>query len=164
MKDLAHITPEATPGATPEAAPGGPTLGIDFGERRIGVAVSGPQGRMALPLTTIERKNDRQARRALARLAGEQRAVALVMGEPRRLDGSAGDAAERVRAFAERLASDTELPVTLVNEALTSVEAEERLRAAGVDLRRNRERVDAVAAQILLQEYLDRRAREGETG
>ncbi len=160
MKDLALTTPEATP----EATPGGPTLGIDFGERRIGVAVSDPAGRMALPLTTIERKNDRQARRALGRLAREHDAATLVLGEPRRLDGSAGDAAERVRAFGQRLATDTGLPIELVNEALTSVEAEERLRAAGVDPRRNRERVDAVAAQILLQEYLDRRARERETG
>jgi putative Holliday junction resolvase len=79
-----------------------------------------------------------------------------VVGEPRKLDGSRGPAAERARRFGERLAGLTGLPLELVDEALTSVEAAERLRAAGVDPRRHPERLDATAAQILLQEALDR--------
>lgn len=135
-------------------------LGIDFGERRIGIAVSDPQGRFAVPLTTLERRDDRGAARAIGRLARSEGVVGLVLGEPLGLDGEAGDAAERVRRFGRRLAAETALPVRMVAETLTSVEAERRLREAGVDPRRHPERIDALAAQILLQEALDRRAGE----
>ncbi|MDY7095985.1 MAG: Holliday junction resolvase RuvX [Acidobacteriota bacterium] len=134
-------------------------LGIDFGERRIGVAISDPQGRLAVPMTTLERKNDRSASRALTRLAREEGVEGIVLGEPVGLDGEAGEAALRVRRFGARLASESGLPVVLIDETLTSREAERRLRAAGVDPRRHPERVDAAAAQILLQEALDRRQR-----
>lgn len=133
-------------------------LAIDFGERRIGLAISDPEGRLALPLDTLERTGDRQAQRHIARLVAERGVTSLVVGEPRRLDGSRGSAAERVRGFAQRLAEKTGLPLELVDEALTSVEATARLRDAGVDPRRHPGRVDALAAQILLQEALDRRA------
>jgi len=129
-------------------------LGIDFGERRIGVALSA--GALALPLVTIERKTDRAAVGRLSALAQENDAAVLVVGEPKRLDGRAGDAAERARRFGAKLAEKSGLPIVYVDEALTSVEAERRLGEAGVDVRRDKERVDAVAAQILLQEALDR--------
>ena len=80
----------------------------------------------------------------------------LVVGEPRGLDGGRGEAAARARRFAERLGRATGLPCELVDEALTSVEAAERLAGAGVDVRRRPGAVDAVAAQIVLQEALDR--------
>jgi putative Holliday junction resolvase len=134
-------------------------LGIDFGEKRIGVAVSDPEGRLAVPLTTVARRSDRAAVAALVELARREGAEALAVGEPRNLDGSRGDAARRARRFAERLAAASGLPCELVDEALTSVEAEERLRAAGLDPARRRARVDEVAAQILLQDALDRRRR-----
>ena len=127
-------------------------LAVDFGSKRIGLAVS--QGELALPLATLPRTSDRQAVAAIARLAREQAATALVVGEPRRLDGSRGDAAARARSFADKLAAATGLPCRLIDEALTSRAAEERLREAGVDPRRHPERVDQVAAQILLEEAL----------
>ncbi len=130
-------------------------LGVDFGERRIGLAVSDPAGRWALPLTTIERRDDRSAVREIAEIVHREEIERLVVGEPLRLDGSAGDAAERARAFAGKLERATGLSCSLVDEALTSREAEDRLRAAGVDPRKNRARVDQVAAQILLQDALD---------
>lgn len=133
-------------------------LGIDFGLKRIGLAISDEEGRWALPLTTFERRDDRGAARRIGRIARQEAVAGLVLGEPLLLDGSRGEAAERVRRFARRLEKTTELPVTLVSETLTSVAAEERLREAGVDPRRNPERVDSVAAQILLQQELDRRA------
>ncbi|HBL27896.1 MAG TPA: Holliday junction resolvase RuvX [Acidobacteria bacterium] len=132
-------------------------LGIDFGTRRIGLAVSDPEGRTAVPLATLERKDDRSALRALAALARREGIERLVLGEPVGLDGTAGTAAERVRRFGAKLAELTGLPWETVNESLTSVEAAGRLRAAGIDPRRHPERIDAVAAQILLQEALDRR-------
>lgn len=132
-------------------------LGIDFGERRIGVAVSDAEATLATPLVTLNRKDDASAIRQLMRIVSEEGIEALVVGDPRRLDGSRGDASDRAAGFAAKLAKTAELPFELVNEVLTSVEASERLRAAGVNTRRHPERIDAVAAQIILQEALDRR-------
>jgi putative holliday junction resolvase len=131
-------------------------LGIDFGERRIGLAVSDPDGRLAVPLTTLTRRDDRSAMAAIAEIARREGVRRLVLGEPLGAGGARGAAAARVRRFGERLAATTALPLTFVDESLTSVEAAERLRAAGVDPRRAPERIDAIAAQILLQEDLDR--------
>lgn len=109
-----------------------------------------------MPLTTLLRRDDRSALREIAAIATREGVGRLVMGEPRKLDGTLGSGAARARRFGERLAELTGLPLELVDEALTSVEAAERLRAAGVDPRRHPEKLDAVAAQILLQEALDR--------
>jgi putative Holliday junction resolvase len=141
--------------------PGMRALGIDFGEKRIGLAISDPEGRLAVPLTTLERRNDRSALRQIAEIAEREGVGRLVLGEPVDLFGNRGPVAERVRRFGEKLAGLTGLPVEWVDEALTSVEAAQRLRQAGVDSRRVRRepgRVDAVAAQILLQDALDRGA------
>lgn len=133
-------------------------LGIDLGEKRVGVATGDSRFGVAAPHSTIRRTSDRQAIAEIEALAAESEAEVLVVGEPRRLDGTVGPAAERARAFARKLGEACGLPVRTVNEALTSVEAKRRLRAAGVDPRRHPERVDAVAAQILLEEELGREA------
>lgn len=138
----------------------GRLLGIDYGSKRIGLAISDAEGRLATPLETFERKDDRAAARYLARLVEREEVAGVVLGEPRRLDGSVGEAAERVRRFARRLEEALGLPVDLVDEALTSVEAARRLRAAGIDPAAATGRVDAMAAQILLQEFLDRETGE----
>ena len=138
-------------------APGSPALGVDFGERRIGLSLSDPARRLAVPLGAIERSNDRQAIGEIAAVARREGAGLLVVGEPRRLDGTRGEAARRARRFGERLARATGLPLVLVDEALTSVEAASRLAEAGVAAPERTGRIDAVAAQILLQEALDRR-------
>ena len=141
-------------------------LGIDFGERRIGLAISDPEGRLAVPLATLERRSDRAAMAEIAEIARREGVERLVVGEPVGLDGRRGPAAERARTFAERLAERTGLPLTLVDEALTTVEAAARLREAGGSSQGTRGRrgrrqagpkgaIDAVAAQILLQEALD---------
>jgi putative Holliday junction resolvase len=130
------------------------SLGIDFGEKRIGLAIS--EGALAVPLATLKRRDDGSAIAEIAGIARREGVGRLVVGEPRKLDGTRGPAAVRVRRFAEKLAASTGLPLELVDEALTSVEAAERLRAAGIDPRRHPGKLDAVAAQILLQEALDR--------
>lgn len=140
--------------------PGMRSLGIDFGEKRIGLAISDPGGRLAVPLTTLERRNDRSALRQIAEIAQREGVGRLILGEPVDLYGNRGPVAERVRRFGERLAELTGLPVEWVDEALTSVEAARRLRQAGVDVRREPGRIDAMAAQILLQDALDRGAPE----
>ena len=139
----------------------GPWLAIDYGQKRVGVAVSDEAGRLAMPLCTVVRKSHRGLIEDLSRLIQREAAKGLVVGEPRRLDGSLGDAAKQARRFASALARATQLPYVLVNEALTSRAAEERLHAAGVNPRRHPERIDQVAAQIILEEFLDRRSNRG---
>lgn len=129
-------------------------MAVDFGERRVGVAVTDPGGRFALPLTTLERRNDRQILSELSELARRKGVEGWVVGEPRRLDGGVGDAAERARGFAAKLEEATGIPVRMINESLTSREAVRRLRRAGIDPRSNPEKIDQVAAQILLEEAL----------
>ncbi len=138
------------------------TLGIDFGEKRIGLALSDPEGRLALPWKTLARTSDRQALAELAALVATEQIEALAIGEPRRpADGAATSAARRVRAFGTRLAAATGLPVIWIDETLTSAEAESRLAEAGVPRARRAERRDAIAAQIVLEEALALRARRG---
>ena len=132
-------------------------LGIDFGERRIGLAISDDDGRLAVPLTTIERTDDRSAVRRIVEIARREEVTGLVLGDPVGLDGRRGPAAERVDRFAARLERASGLACRRIPETLTSHEAERRLAAAGVPRRRWAERIDQVAAQILLQEALDTR-------
>jgi putative Holliday junction resolvase len=132
-------------------------LAIDFGERRIGLAVS-VAGGLCLPLATLHRRNDRDAVADILAVAEQEEIGHLVVGEPLGVDGSRGDAAERARSFAERLGRASRLPVSLHPETLTTVAARERLRAAGVDLRRSPERLDEVAAQVLLEDFLAHRS------
>ena len=138
------------------------TLAIDFGERRIGLAISDDEARFALPLTTLTRTDDRQAIAEIAAIVDREKIARIVCGEPVGLDGQRGTAARRVAGFAAKLARETGLEVELVNEVLTSREAEHRLREAGIDVRRDPGRIDAVAAQIILEEALARRPPEGE--
>jgi putative holliday junction resolvase len=137
--------------------------GLDVGERRIGVAVSDATGTLARPVGVVRTSGldgdalDRTAAE-LARLAAEDDGlVALVVGLPRRLDGSANEMTPRVRAFAETLGRRTSLPVLLQDERLTSLEAESRLAIRERDWRVRKERLDAAAAAIILQDYLDSR-------
>ena len=139
------------------SGPSGRLLGVDYGSKRIGVALSDPEGRVAATWGTLRRRDDRSAARQLAHIAEREGARGFVLGEPRRLDGSRGDAADRARRFAARLEAASGLPVELVDESLSSVEAESRLRRSGVDPAADPGEVDAVAAQILLQDALDRR-------
>ncbi len=131
-------------------------LGIDFGEKRIGLAVSDPEGRLALPLATLERQTDRRAAYQIADIARREEVGVLVLGEPRRPDGSDSQAAQRVRRFADRLRRAARLPLVLIDEAHTTIEAAERLRAGSPSAA-----LDAVAAQILLQEALDEGLADG---
>jgi putative Holliday junction resolvase len=137
------------------------TLGIDFGEKRIGLALSDRDGRFALPYRTIARASDDQAIARLQTIVREEEVEALVVGEPRRAaDGAPTARSRRVRAFGERLAAATALPVSWVDETLTSSEADARLAEAGVPRSRRAGRRDQIAAQIVLEEALARRRDE----
>ena len=129
-------------------------VGLDLGEKRIGVAVSA--GRLAVPHGTVERAgNPETDRAALVRLVEELGADRVVIGLPLSLDGSHGPAAIKTEAEAARLAEDLAVPVDLVDERLSTVTATRTLRAAGVGSRAQRRMVDQVAATVFLQAWLD---------
>ncbi len=136
------------------------TLAIDFGETRVGVAISDPEGRVATPLTTLVRRSDLALIEAIGELCREYEVERLVLGEPRSPeDGAPSPAAERVRRFGTKLEGALGLALEHVEETLTTVEATARLREAGVDPRRHPERIDAMAAAIILEEALRQRER-----
>jgi putative Holliday junction resolvase len=135
--------------------------GLDVGERRIGVAVSDVTGTLARPVRVLKTSGlegdaVERAVAEVARLAAEEDGLAsLVVGLPRRLDGTPSDLTPRVEAFAAALHARTALPVVLQDERLTSHEAESRLALRERDWRERKKQLDAAAAAIILQDYLD---------
>jgi len=135
-------------------------LGLDYGSRRIGVAVSDPLGLTVQPLPPIPREGDRKDIVVLARLASEMGVTSVVLGLPLLLNGDEGPAAIRARAFGERLQAETSLPVTMWDERLTSVQSERHLIASGVRRADRRGIRDSLSAMLLLQAALDSRRRK----
>ena len=139
----------------------GRVAGLDVGERRIGVAVSDATGTLARPLGVLQTSGldgdaVERAVAELGRLSAEDDGLeSLVVGLPRRLDGSPSEMTPRVEAFAEALRARTALPVALQDERLTSREAESRLALREKDWRVRKKQLDAAAAAIILQDYLD---------
>jgi len=135
-------------------------LGIDLGTKRIGVARANSEGTVATPFEVVARSGDRaRDHRAIAVLAEETGAVALVVGLPLSLDGSVGAAAASAQAEAAELAEATGLPVELWDERLTTVSADRDLMALEMGARARRRVVDKVAASVMLQAWLDHRRR-----
>jgi len=137
-------------------------LGIDFGSSRIGIAVSDDLGMLAHPLETIP--NDSEFLSRLQQIVLQKGVSRIVVGIPRNMDGSYGPAAEKAKVFLSQLKS--EFPgVQLIpwDERLTTVEAQRLLHAAGRDIKKSRPVIDQVAAQVLLQSYLDSVAGVGGT-
>ena len=139
-------------------------LGIDYGERRIGLALSDPTGLLASPWKRLD--NDANVGTAAKRLAAEiaalqsqERLDAIVIGLPRRLSGEPNEQTARVRKLAELLAAAVTVPISLQDERLTSHEAEELLAARERDWRKRKDQLDAMAAALILQDFLDSRPR-----
>jgi putative Holliday junction resolvase len=130
-------------------------LGVDYGSVRVGLAVSDPEGRIASPLTTYGRRDREQDGRYFKKLVAEEEIGALVVGLPVHMSGQEGGKAAEARQFGKWLAEVTGLSVVFFDERFTTVEAENFLLAAGLTSKRRKERRDRVAAQILLQAYLD---------
>jgi len=145
-------------------------LALDVGERRIGLAISDPEGRVAVPLETLERRDEDADLRALAELVERESVQAVVVGLPLSLDGSVGPQAERTQEFARRVAEAVSCPLEMWDERLSTVAAERALTPSGPPGRRGRrlragerrrppERRqgarDALAATLILQAYLD---------
>lgn len=130
----------------------GTLLAFDFGERRIGVAVGETATRIATPLTTIEAEANGARFAAIERIVDEWHPAAFVVGQPRHADGSAHPVAGLASKFARRLSARFGIPVFFVDETLTSAAAESALREAGA---RAKGDVDALAASLILQSFLD---------
>ena len=145
-------------------------LAVDYGRARIGLALADSETRMAQPLSTLERLNRNEDMRRLRELVREQGVRQIVVGLPLRLDGSRGEMAEEVERFAQRVRKQIGVPVELVDERLTSWEAERLMeeiqgrfirdeKLTGGKKSKNAQAkmtVDAVAAAVILKEYLDR--------
>lgn len=137
-------------------------LGLDLGSKRIGVAVSDRSGTIATPLTVIARtKSVSQDYAAIAALAREEEAAAIVVGLPLNMDGSAGAAARNARIEAERLATVVGMPVFVHDERRSTVEADRVLMERNMNAQSRRKVVDKVAAAVILQSWLDSRREDG---
>lgn len=136
----------------------GRLLGVDLGERRVGLAVSDELGLMAHPFETLAPGPDLAGE--ITHLAEREGVHAVVLGLPLRTGGELGPEARRALLLKARL-EDLGVTVHTVDERLSTIEAERQLRASGRDARRSRERIDEAAACVILQAYLDRHRPQG---
>ena len=134
----------------------GRLIALDVGDKRIGVAVSDELGILATPLTVVRHSNWREDIARVLEIARREDVVGIVVGVPYYLDGTESEQTRKVKRFIERLRERTDLPIYEWNEALSTEEAEARLRQAGRK-RRPGEAVDAQAAAVILQEFLEAR-------
>jgi putative Holliday junction resolvase len=130
-------------------------LAVDPGAVRVGLAISDPDRRIASPLTTYTRRDQEQDSRFLNKVIGDEEAGLLLVGLPVHLDGREGVQAQKARAFGTWLQLVSGLPVVYWDERFSTVEAENALWDAGLTHKQRKARRDALAAQILLQSYLD---------
>ncbi len=131
------------------------SLGLDIGDKRIGVALSDPDGILASPITIIERRDDAAGVAAIIDIIDQQQVGQIVVGLPRSMDGSVGRQAEKVQSFIQKLCSRTDVPVEFRDERLTTVSARRLMQSAGKKKSREKVRDDAIAAALILQGYLE---------
>lgn len=137
-------------------------MGLDFGSKTVGVAISDPLGLTAQGIEIIRRTSENKLRRTLARieeLAGEYGVTRIVLGYPKNMNNTVGERAEKSLAFKEMLERRTGLPVVMWDERLTTVAANRTLMESGVRREERKEYVDMIAAVYILQGYLDCRTR-----
>jgi len=132
-------------------------LAVDPGSRRVGLAVSDPTGTIAQPLPTVDAEPQDNLPERLAGVARDRGAIRIIVGLPRRLDGSFGPEAKAARALADAVRKASRLPVELVDERLTTAQAERAMISGGVRRARRRATIDGIAATLLLQSHLDAR-------
>jgi putative Holliday junction resolvase len=128
------------------------SLGLDIGDRRIGVAMSDPQGILASPLTIINRTDELSDINAILAMVDQNQVGVLVIGLPLSMNGSIGPQAEKVQDFARQLSSHVKVPIEFRDERFTTVDAQ---RIIKMNKKSRKTRDDAMAAAIILQSYLD---------
>ncbi|MCL2935392.1 MAG: Holliday junction resolvase RuvX [Trichodesmium sp. MAG_R02] len=132
-------------------------LGLDVGRKRMGVAGCDGTGLIATGITTIRRTSFQQDIAQLQTIVKERQAQLLVVGLPYSMNGSIGFQGREIQRYAQRLSQTLELPVEYVDERLTSVQAEEMLKAANISPSQNKDLIDRKAAALILQQWLDER-------
>ena len=135
-------------------------LGLDFGAKTVGVAVSDPLGLTAQGVEVIYRERETKLRRTMARLEEiilEYNVTRIVLGFPKRMDNSLGERAEKTLEFKQMLEQRMALPVDLWDERLTTAEADRTLNEVGISKEHRKDHVDRIAAVLILQGYLDRK-------
>ena len=131
-------------------------LGIDYGTVRIGLALSDPTGTLASPLPFLENKSPQQVTTALSELIQTHQIAGLVIGLPRNMDGTYGPSAQKVRDFIGQIQKSISLPITPIDERLTTAQASKQLSGIGMNQKQLRKKVDSSSACLILQQYLDR--------
>lgn len=130
-------------------------LGVDYGKARHGLAISDELGMMAHPLRTVPAEPEKPGLEAIAAAAREKAVALVVVGMPRNMDGTYGLASEHVKAFCAKLAPLLPCPLKTWDERLSTKQAQRSLQDAGRNVKNSREVIDQVAAQMILQNYLD---------
>lgn len=133
------------------------SMGLDIGDRRIGVALSDAGGILASPHSIIDCTDEKQDIEAIIGIVTEGQVEQIVVGLPRSMDATRGGQARKVEAFIQLLSSHTDVPVEFRDERLTTVSAKRLMREAGSRKAAKKTRYDAIAAAIILQSYLDER-------
>jgi putative Holliday junction resolvase len=131
-------------------------LGIDYGTVRIGLALSDPTGTLASPLPFLENQSPQQVTTALSELIQTHQIAGLVIGLPRNMDGTYGPSAQKVRDFIGQIQKSISLPITPIDERLTTAQASKQLSGIGLNQKQLRKKVDSSSACLILQQYLDR--------
>jgi putative pre-16S rRNA nuclease len=152
---------EEEPGGAQDEGAAGCVMALDWGRKRIGIALSDPLRCAARPLMTLTRSSWEHDLDAIGRVVREQGVRCIIVGLPLEMDGERGAQARRVEAFMRRVRAATGLPVEAWDERLTTVQAERALLEGDVSRSRRRQVLDQVAAVILLQAYLDAHSRGG---
>ena len=138
------------------------TIGIDYGERRVGVAISDPLGSIALGVCTLQVTGMNNAVNQVAEICKEKEAEAVVVGMPLNMNGSVGEMAEKVEKFIDKLGKKIEIPIITSDERLSSAMVERTLLDADMSRNKRKGVIDKLAAQVILQGYLDQKAFEEE--
>lgn len=131
---------------------------LDYGKARVGLAISDELGMLAHPRPSLDAKDQKKLLSEIVRIAKEEEIQGFLIGLPLDMRGEEGDSARKARGFARAVAEATGLPVELIDERLTTVEAARRLREGGTDAKRGKTRIDGAAAAVLLQAWLDARS------
>ena len=130
-------------------------MAVDLGKARTGIAICDESEMLASPVTVIHEHNEERLLEKISQIISEHHTKLLVVGLPRNMDGSEGESAQRCRSFAEKLQNETQLPVTLRDERGTTITAHGYLNSTDTRGKKRKAVVDAVAATIILQDYLD---------
>ena len=136
----------------------GRILGLDVGDRRIGLALSDSGGILASPLTIIEHTTELQDIEAILKISQERGAERIIVGLPRLMNGDIGPQAQKVQAFAEAIHAHTQIPIEYRDERLTTVTAQRLKQETGSKKKNRNIRYDAMAAAVILQDYLEEQA------